>query len=120
MNLLQERLKKTVVKSSSKKEAMLKAGYKKSTTEKQVSRTFKAPVIQEAIKKMDSIALKRHQEAFDAEKVVALPDEPNVVLPDHAIRLKAVDMQYKARGVYQDGTTINQQFNAGEMKIEFE
>ena len=119
MNLLQERLKKTVGKSRTKGEAMIKAGYSPSTAKKQPSRTFKAPPIQEAIKKMDSIALKRHQEAFDAEKIVALPDEPNVVLPDHAIRLKAVDMQYKARGVYQEGTTINQQFNVGEMNLEF-
>lgn len=111
MNLLQQRLKRTVVNSRSKKEALLKAGYAPETARTQVARTFEAPPIQEAIKKQDEIAVKRHREAFDAEKLVILPDSPNVVVPDVPTRLKAVDMQYKARGVYNDGNTTNIQIN---------
>lgn len=119
MNLLQQRLKKTVGNSRFKKEAMLKAGYDISTASKQQARTFAAPTIQEAIKKQDEIAVQRHREAFDAEKLVILPDSPNVVVPDVPSRLKAVDMQYKARGVYNDGNTTNI-LNVGDMKIEIE
>lgn len=114
MNLLQKNLLKTVGKSRSKEEAMLKAKYAPSTARKQMSRTFKAKSIQDEIKKRDKKALKRYDEAFDADKVIALPDEPNVVMPDHQIRLRAVDMQFKARGVYQEGViidTLNQQNN---------
>lgn len=111
MNLLQKNLLKTVVNSRSGKEAMLKAKYAKSTAEKQVARTFKGKSIQDKIKKLDDKALKRYDEAFDADKIVALPDEPNIVMPDHQIRLRAVDMQFKARGVYQEGTTNNVQIN---------
>ncbi len=98
---------------------MLKAGYKKSTADKQVSRTFKAKPIQEAIKKMDEIALKRHKEAFDADKLIDLHDEQNVVMPEYDLRITAVDMQYKARGVYNEGNTTNI-LNVGDMKIEIE
>lgn len=111
MNLLQKKLLKTVVTSRTSQEAMLKAGYKPETARTQIARTFRGKSIQEKLKQFDNKALRRFDEAFDAEKIEHSLTEPDVITPDHQIRLKAVDMQFKARGVYTGDSGIGIQMN---------
>lgn len=120
MTLKQRKALKLVEKCRSMKEVMEGAGYS-SATATHPTKLTKSKGWQALLEKHlpDDNLLTATKEALIADKVVTSLTEPDRTLPDHAIRLKAAEQGYKLKGRYSD-VTINQQFNAGEMKIEFE
>lgn len=65
----------------------------------------------------DDKLLKAHDEALDAVKIVTSPTEADSILPDHMIRLKAVELGYKVKGKLQPESVNN--FAIGEMSVQF-
>lgn len=96
--------------------AMLDAGYTPSTSE-QPQRLTNSKGFQELMDTYlpDAVVLQKHAEALEANKWNDFTGEREA---DHAIRLKAVDLNYKVKGRY-----INNQINilntGGDMTLEF-
>lgn len=115
MTLKQKRLIKNLGKARSVKEAALMAGYSKYNASKNQAALVKALAIQEILAKRDKKALKRYDEAFDAEKVITSPTEPDKIFPDHRIRLDAVKTHFQVRGWLKEDSTIE----TGDITINF-
>lgn len=113
MTIKQKRRAKIIGKNSTTQAELLEAGYSPSTARHQPPSVTKAKGWMKLLdeKLPDDELLTATQEALKAEKLVALPDEPNVVVPDHAIRLKAAEQGYKLKGRFGDGNTTNVQIN---------
>lgn len=116
MTLRQQKLTKTLGESRTREEALLKAGYAPSTAHQQTNVLEKAKGFKELIAQYLPIedAFKATKDGLKATKFIPRPDEPSVVLPDHAIRLKASEQIYKLHGVITpdqahvgDNVTIN-------------
>jgi hypothetical protein len=52
----------------------------------------------------------KHKEALEAKKIISSHTEPDYEYPDHAIRLKAVELAYRVKGRLKDGMNV-----AGDM-----
>jgi hypothetical protein len=96
--------------------AMIEAGYSPNTANTPGKLT-KSKAWTELVEEIlpDDKLLKTHLEALDATKYNDFSGERE---PDHATRLKAVDLGYKVKHKTNE-TAILQQFNASEMKLEF-
>ena len=110
MTTLQARAMDIVMKTHAKAgKAMVQAGYSEAS-----ARTPKVLTESNAWKSVmqdylpDEKLFKTHSEALGAVKQNEYTGE---VSPDHAIRLKAVDMAYKLKGRGNDSVTNNQQIN---------
>lgn len=104
MTIRQKRLAKQVGISRTMGEAMLASGYAKSTSLKKTAAITQTPGFKELLEQHLPIsdAFKLTKDAYKAVKIVALPDEPNIKMEDHAIRLKAAEQTYKLHGVYNE------------------
>ena len=94
--------------------SMREAGYP-ATTAKNPSNLTNSKAWHELMseKLPDEKVLDRHSEALDALKQNEYTGE---VIPDHPIRLKAVDLAYKLKNRYQVAVQI---LNQGDMEIQF-
>jgi hypothetical protein len=112
VTIRQRKALKLVEKGRSMKEVMVEAGYSPATATHPTKLT-KSKGWNELLEKRlpDEELLKVTKDALKAEKLVALPDEPNVVMPDYAIRLKASEQGYKLKGRFQPDVQVNTQNN---------
>ncbi len=100
--------------------AMLESGYPATTAKnpQQVTRTKSwQQLMEEALPDKD--LLRVHKEGLSATKIITSPTEPDREVEDYSVRKGYLELGYKVKGRLID-TTINQQFNAENMKIEFE
>ena len=110
MTTLQARAIDNVLKTSEDLgKSMRKAGYSVSTSKKPEVLT-NSNAWKEIMGKYlpDDKLFRTHEEALEAVKQNEYTGE---VSPDHAIRLKAVDMAYKLKGRGNDSVTSNTQIN---------
>ena len=108
MTIKQRRVAKLVEKGGVKSmgEAMIKAGYSKNTaiTPKKVTESKAWPELMEQYLPDDKL-LSTHEKALDATKFDQFTGE---ILPDHATRLRAVDLGYKIKGrIGENLTQVN-------------
>ena len=116
MTIKQKKAIKEIVENHrSVSSAMRIAGYKPTTATVPKNLT-QSKTWQEVMKtyRPDEKVFQRHSEALDAEKWNDFSGEREA---DHAIRLRAAELQYKL--TKKIGPEIMQQFNSGDMKIEF-
>jgi hypothetical protein len=117
--LLQKRAIKLIESSRSIGEAMVKAGYSpiSATHPQQLTQSKAWPALMEKYLPDDKLA-KTHKQALKATKLILSPTEPDREVPDHAIRLKAVELGYKLK--HRIGPDVVAQFNTGgNMSLEF-
>ena len=60
--------------------------------------------------------IQTHIEALDADKIFSSHTEPDKVIPDHSIRLKAVELAYE---VVKSGLENNKQIPLAAIQINF-
>lgn len=96
-------------------QAMLDAGYTYESAQ-QPQQLTNSKGFQELLEKYlpDGLVVQKHAEALDAMKWNDFTGERE---PDHTIRLKAIDLNYKVKGKYNN-TNINI-LNQGDMSLEF-
>lgn len=107
--LKQKKLAKNLGKSRSMTEAMLKAGYAPTTAHQQTNIT-QSEGWKDLLEKHlpDNKLLVTHTEALEATKIVTSHTEPDYTIPDHPVRLKAVELGYKLKGKMQpEEVTVN-------------
>jgi len=117
---------KNLLQGKTKKDALLAAGYKKSTANTQVKRICDHPIVQSELHKLadklgltDNKLIKKHVELLDATKTVSTVSGKDagagtvdfVDVPDYQTQCKAVDMGYKVKGHYVERHEIGE---AGE------
>lgn len=62
--------------------------------------------------------VKKLKEATNADKIITSHTEPDYTMPDHQVRLKAIEMAARWLNIEQPAGTYIQQ-NVGEMNISF-
>lgn len=110
-------VKKVVENHGNISKSMREAGYTPKTAKnpKNLTESKAWPKLMEKYLPDDKL-LKKHDEALEATKWNDFTGERE---EDHTTRLKAVDMGYKLKGKMGDKNTTLQQFNAGEMNVNF-
>ena len=106
MTILQARAIKNIVEGHGNvTQAMLKAGYSKASVNNPDVLTNSNAWKQVMGKYLpDDKLFRKHEEALDATKHNEFTGE---LSPDHAIRLKAIDMAYKLKGRGNDNVSTN-------------
>lgn len=64
----------------------------------------------------DPDVIQTHKEGLKANKIITSHTEPDYEYPDHAIRLRAVELAYRVKNKFQTGIQI---LNQGDMEIQF-
>ena len=98
-------------------QAMREAGYSESTS-KTPERLTESKGWAELMEKYlpDPDVLEVHKQGLKANKIITSHTEPDYEYPDHAIRMKAVEMAYRVKNKLQGQVQI---LNQGEMDIQF-
>lgn len=106
---------KIIGKARSKKAELLAAGYSLSTATKQPPSVLKAKGWEKLIEAYlpdEKLAI-THSEALEANKIHGT-DDNFIEIPDHQIRLRAVELGYKVKGRIQHNGQTAVQINFNE------
>lgn len=120
-------MQKVVENGGNVSKAMVDAGYSPKTAENP-SKLTDSKAWKEQMEQYlpDEKLLSKHEEALEANRVISSINTGKeasgatsdfIEVPDHAIRLKAVELGYKLKRHL--GPEVLQQFNANEMNLEF-
>ena len=121
MTLKQKAVAKKILENPSKPlgQAMREAGYSENSAIAPTKNLTSSEGWQELMNKYlpDPDVFEVHQQGLKANKIISSHTEPDYEYPDHAIRLKSVDLAYKVKGYYVD-KQVNI-LNNGDMTLEF-
>lgn len=102
LTLKQQKAAKLAAKTKSMGEAMIGAGYSPSMARSHPDRLTKNEEFMALLDKelRDDAIVQAHKDALKATKIHTSHTEPDIEVPDHQTRLKAVDLAYKIKDRY--------------------